>query len=258
MSGRNKAWTDEELGHLQDLHMLTARQAGVVLGRNRKQVLHMRQRLRLGWERKLEPITESDLDFVADYSHFTAEQIARYLGRSLNSVNHMRSMLRERGELEKMNSRTTSPMHIGNRTLVAKTCTKCGLLLDASWFRSRGTKRVGHTASRCRKCAVADLGRRQKVMRYSNRFSEKLQNASLETATNSRKEWTGAEIEVLHDMTLTNFEKAIRLGRTYYGVNAAMCKLGLRERKPQLGDPTEAQWFIRLRKELQEALAVAA
>lgn len=255
---RNTAWTDEELGHLQDLSHLNAAQVARVLGRTRKQVLHMRQRIRLGWERQLEPVSDADLDFVAAYPHFTAEQIARHLGRTTASINGMRRKLRDRGYDVGADSSKKNPWHVGNRTLVARTCARCGLLLDASWFCKRGTRRIGHLSQHCRKCSAAATANGNKRHRYSQKFADRLQAITLETAVNNRKEWTTAEMAVVADPDRTTFEKAVTLGRTYYGVASRSAALDLRSRKEPVGDPTEAQWFIRLRAEMALALEVSA
>lgn len=257
--GRNTAWTDEELGELESLRHLTAGQAAIALGRTRKQVLHMRQRIRRGWARQLEPISDWELDFVADYQHFTAAEIGRHLGRTTQSINAMRRKLRESGAIGSAPS-AKSPWQVGARPLVAKTCSECGLLLDASWFASRCNTRPGHYQSRCRKCMAASNKARNKITRHTAKFAERLQALSLDTATRTRQEWTHAEMELLRDETKTNFEKAVTLGRSYYAVGSQMSKMGLRSRKPELGDPTEAQWYIHLREQMRIALteAVAA
>lgn len=242
-------WSDEEVGHLVDLAPLTAAQAAKVLGRTRKSVLHKRAELRRGIERRYWWISDDDLDFVAAYPEFTAAQIGRHLGRTPQSISAMRQKLRDMGAAGVSLTTSKSPNSVAGRTLVAKTCARCGLLLDASWFTSRGTKRVGHYAPHCRKCMVS---KRTKAAssRYAKRFSDRLQAVTLETATNRRKEWTNSEMEVLSDLTKTNFEKALALGRTYYAVNDAMSSLGLRSRKEPVPDPANAQWFISLRPEM--------
>mgnify|MGYP000963377153 CR=1 FL=1 len=254
---RGRSWSDEELGRLADLRHLTAREAGVVLGRTRKQVLHMRQRIEKGWTRQLEAITEDDLAFVAAYPHFTAEQIGRHLGRSTAAINSMRSTLRSRGvDLSTAAWATEkNPWMRGARPLVAQSCRKCGLLLDESWFTSRGQNRPGHRRTICRKCAARDLSANNKVKRHTQRAAARLQAASLAWAERNGQEWTDAELDALTDLSRTNFEKSIALKRSYFAVCTAMSNAGLRERVPELRDPTDAQWVIRLRADIERAVA---
>lgn len=252
-------WTDDELGRLEDMADLTASEVAAALGRTRKQVLHKRQALRRGVERRKEPISQADLDFVADYAHFTTEEIARHLGRSKASVAGIRTKLRRDGVIGKTPT-VKSPWHCADRTLVARSCSECGLLLDQSWFYPIGKAKPGYRQPHCRKCQSNRNRRRgAKAAASARSFALKLQAATLETATSYGKEWTGADIAVLEDKTKTVFEKAVTLGRTYFATASQLSNRGLRDPKPEVGDPTEAQWFITLRSDIAKALeAVAA
>ena len=142
-----------------------------------------------------------------------------------------------------------------HRTLIARTCTKCGLLLDARWFgRRREAGRRG-TMTRCKKCQRSSRRvETSRAYREANRgrwavssaeSMRRFQDATRPTAINNRKEWTSRDLETLADPDLSLYEKALLLGRTYSAVTARAHLIGARSRTA-LGDPTRQEWVIRL------------
>jgi DNA-binding CsgD family transcriptional regulator len=257
-----RLWTDEELGVIEGNPHLTAREIASLLGRTRSSVLKKRSELRHGISRENGLWSESELDFIALSDDLTAGQIAKHLGRTVASVNHARKRLREIGQLASLldgGAHRVNPRSVGTRILVAKTCSRCGLLLDASWFGFRaGSDRRGQRLSACRKCLASETKEYTRRTKAPTKFQQKLQAVTLEKATNLGKEWTSSELELIADPNRTNFEKAIILGRSYYGVATRCAKLGLRSRKEELGDPTDDQWIIKLRAEIADRFLVAS
>ena len=142
-----------------------------------------------------------------------------------------------------------------HRTLVARTCTGCGLLLDARWFGPRREAGRRGTMTRCKKCQVSSSkAETQAAYREANRgrwavasaeSKRRFQDATKPSAVNNRKEWTSRDLETLADPDLSLYEKALTLGRTYSAVTARAHLIGARSRTA-LGDPTRQEWVIRL------------
>ena len=142
---------------------------------------------------------------------------------------------------------------IGPRTLLAKTCRGCGLLLDARWFgkrRDRGGR--GHL-SRCVKCETAAKNargrapltgeRKRKASAQRDAAMHRYWQLTVERAVNSRKEWTDDDLQVLADSDLSLMEKALMLGRTYNAISVQTSARGYKSRIG-LGDPHRLEWII--------------
>jgi hypothetical protein len=66
----------------------------------------------------------------------------------------------------------------------------------------------------------------------------------LEKAENHRKEWTHVDIDVLADPQLNNFQKALKLKRTYSAVLNAVHKNGFTSEREPMPDPKNGQWHL--------------
>lgn len=100
--------------------------------------------------------------------------------------------------------------------------------------KGNGKKPVEHGLSgysnydcRCKVCDAAGKESNQRIVK-------KLQDATVDTAVNWGKEWTGPELEVLTRTDMTISEMAKALGRTYKGV-AGM--------KRKMNDHPREQWL---------------
>lgn len=235
-------WSDEELGFLQDHHDWTAYQVAEVLGRSPMAVSHMRQKISSGWEREREPWTEDEDALVLATPHLTNAQVAHRLpGRTASAVGHRREVLRAVKGV-RFDEFVKIPNHVGARPLVAKSCSKCGLLLAAVWFAFHR----GEWHSACKRCEGSGRAPRPRTSRQveQTRTSfERRQAMTLEHATNRGQPWTESDHRVLADPDLTLVEKALSLGRTYSGTVNACAGAGYGS-KVGLGDPERDQWYV--------------
>jgi hypothetical protein len=142
------------------------------------------------------------------------------------------------------------PLAIAGRTLVAKTCNRCGLLLDATWFaKARGNGRGNSTCLACFNQFYRRYDPAQRKQRYADEGSNAavrlrvMQAITLPTATRHREEWTDHDMRILENPDLTRLEKAIKVRRTYFAVSTKLGKLQLPS-KAGKGDPLLAQWII--------------
>lgn len=237
-------WTDDELGYLQDLAHLSARRAGEVLGRSAQSVQHKRRQLANGWSPEKLAVSEDERDIVRSTPRMTAAQVAESLGISRWRVESIRKDLRETEGIDFGDGSRKSPHEVGPRTLLAKTCLGCGLLLDRSWF-SRNSKQW---KSRCNKCHSKDHPPKESTYskdrgKSARESRTKLQAFTRERATRHGFAWVEADHLVLRDPDLTHFEKALRLGRTYNATANAVSVNGYTSRVGK-GDPMKGRWVI--------------
>lgn len=246
-------WTDDELGYLLDLSHLSARQAGEELGRSAQSVQHKRRQLRDGWVPEKPPTTEDERDLVRSTPHMTASQVADSLGVSKWRVQRIRAELHSAEGVTFGCSDRKSPHEVGKRTLLAKTCLGCGLLLDRSWYShsSDGKGGLKSWRARCNRCAGTTAKEKSERPSTSQRDGGKsaresrarLQAFTLERASRHKMPWVEADHLVLRDPDLTHFEKALRLGRTYSATIAAVSANGYTSRVGK-GDPMKGRWVI--------------
>lgn len=113
-----------------------------------------------------------------------------------------------------MSSRNPKTMTTcGNHILVAKTCRLCGLLKMAHeyGFRAATGSASAYYNSHCKGCGGS----------RANRSNKKMNDASLEKATNYREIWTKDELETLQRLLglgLSSRDIASRIGRTISSV----------------------------------------
>ena len=251
---RRRAWSDYEIGALEGLSHLTARQAGQALGRSMQSVQHMRNKLRDGWfPGARERWTDDEVELVRRTPHLTAEQVAAQLGtRSASAVNGARGKLHAtEGIAFGEQGSHKSPHEVGSRRLLAKTCIGCGLLLDASWFsKSNGGRKWLHRCTRCIQVSATTGEKYQQSNGYrkdggssARATAARLQKITRERASRHGYPWLEADHVILRDSTLTAFEKAIRLGRTWSATHLAVSQNGYTSRVGK-GDPMHGVWRI--------------
>ncbi len=238
-----RAWSDRELGVVMDTMDRPADEVAAELGRTVGAIWQKRTGLRKGWSRvRPEPWSAEEDEFLRSVPNFSAEQVGRRLGRSRDAVSSRRSLL----GLPWPGARAADPTSVGRRPLVAKTCTQCGLLLDATWF---GHDNRGCWKTECRRCRQERTHKPETqsvASKRAQRNNERLQALSLPYAIRHREVYVERDDEVLRDPDLSNIEKAITLGRTYKAVTQAVSYRG-HSSKPYRGDPADVQWIISLR-----------
>lgn len=174
-------------------------------------------------------------------SKATSKQLAARLpGRTDRAVHHQRRKLGVK--FPGGGGTALSPRSIGSRTLIAKTCVKCGLLLEGKYFRPLGHRRD----SWCRFCrssmeSVRNVGR-QYVQ--DKKWMRSVQEATSERATRSGQPYIEADFKVLADPSLTQVDKALALGRTYSAVSQMCTKGGYPSLGYTLGSPVTSAWTI--------------
>lgn len=246
-------WTDSDIGELQSLSALSARQAGEVMRRSAQSIQHMRNKLRSGWAPHKMPWTDDDLDFIRSTRNLTAQQVSEHLGRSKTTVEAMRKLIAGTDGISFGAGERKGPFYVGSRRLVAKTCLGCGLLLDAAWFAYAGTKPRRPNAKRtwrprCIRCSQRyGDGEKYKTKNANpnrwKKYYEKQQHLSRQRASRHGFPWLESDHVVLRDSTLTNFEKAILLGRTVASTRDQVAKNGYTSRVGR-GDPARGIWHI--------------
>jgi hypothetical protein len=232
-------WTSEELNFLDMNLEMPLTELSSALGRDPVEV--SRATARLQSEHLSEPWTQEEEDFVASTPHFTARQVAQQLGRSYGAVANRRALLtRAKGIKFGVHGANKSPFGIGARPLVAKTCTRCGLLLASEWFhynpRQNGT---GGWSPACRKCLSKASGERENKGAYHN--SERYREKTKESRNKSH--WIEADHDILRDPDLSLLEKALKLQRSYNAVSI-ICSTNGYKSHVGLGSAERDQWYI--------------
>jgi hypothetical protein len=246
-----KPWTDHEIGFLQDHADWSGQRLADELGRTVRSIKGARHSLKngtLGGQVKPRWTEDEDAVILDAHPSAPAKAVAKLLpGRSSNAVEVRRRDLGIGGQ-DVVRQRATD---IAGRPLVAKTCTRCGLLLAGSWFRFN--KATLKWASDCRACAskrVCEANRTERQERpdrgadRSRRLLQRMQQVTRERAERHGEPYTEADYETLADTSLTDFQKALRLKRSYSGVKNARRAAGLKSMPQGLGDPERDIWVI--------------
>lgn len=245
MTATGRPWTDDEIGFLQDCKGWPVAKVAEELGRSISSIENARHKLRHGWTGNQTPAWTEDEDdvLISAPLSMSAEALAGQLpGRGVPAIRKRRSQLG-------IKVRGHRPAEIGSRPLVAKSCLKCGRLLAGSWFVAIKSKGVTRWSPNCRSCASkggVQWGKdnAEKRRRATDRYQDRLQSLSLQRATRVGEPYTEADYEVLADQSLTDFQKALRLGRSYKATKSARNAAGLKSKPEGLGDPERDIWVI--------------
>lgn len=252
----DRQWTDEEYGYVQDTMKEPAAEVAAALGRSAGSIYQARSKLRAGFVPTVIPWSEDEDQYLRDTRWLTAQKVAEHLNRTYTSVAKRRSVLFGKEGIEAAPP-NKNPTANGKRRLIAKTCPKCGLLLDAYWFyKVKAGGRTGRWHTYCRKCGASGPRDEQSKVRERKRNNarlEVLQRLSLRHAERKGEEWTEADQRVLADPDLTMFEKSALTKRTFFATAAALARYG-HNSKPELGDPKDSQWVIQLHPDVQRLL----
>jgi hypothetical protein len=238
--GKITPYTEDELGYILDNMHLPARLVAEHLGRSHAGVENMRKRLKAGWTRRQEHWSEEEDQVIIAGSRrlITAKQLAEKLpGRSADAVQNRRQAIDAR-----VGGTNLSPVGIGKRTLIAKTCKGCGILLPASWFNEHTD---GGTKGSCKKCqSTRDTERDRKGgWERASIYNANAQKITLPTATRNGYPYTEADEGVLADTSLSNVAKALKIRRSYLAIKTAVINRGYKSRHP-LGNPEDDRWLI--------------
>jgi len=208
------------------------------LGRSVPMVTVMRRMVRNGDKRNFSGRwTKDEDDRIREFGDRRvpdAEYEAAFPDRSANAVRYRRSLLGARRH----------QVGIGKRTVVAKTCPKCGLLKAGEWF---SVSSDGRTASYCRPCGVEKAKQGASAAGLHARVIERgrrLQDITAEVATRSGYEYTSADLAVLEDRSITDFQKALALGRSLKATTSARQNRGFRSSVTLLSEVDAGQWLI--------------
>ncbi len=105
-----------------------------------------------------------------------------------------------------------APWHVADRTVLARTCTACGRLLDAEWFHRRNTLPYPKALmSACIRC-TNDVSQHGDDRRRERRATAWREVAAV--ADRNNYEWTDREDAVLMRTDMTVEQMARSLGRT--------------------------------------------
>lgn len=193
-----------------------------------------------------QPWTDDEISVLRRTVHLTARDVAKQLSRSLSSVKTMRHRLSKDEGIVYLQGAAYNPNNVGSRRLLAKTCLGCGLLLPAHWYTLRGSGgglKRGWT-DRCSRCFGRSKQPRPSTAGDGMSHSRKeLQRITRERANRHGEPWIDADHLVLRDSTLTIFEKAIALGRSYEATTVACSANGYVSRVGK-GDPMHGVWQI--------------
>ena len=239
--------TDDDLSYIAETMGQPRRQVAEAMGRTAQAITHMRRIIRNGDSRKTVRWSEYEDQVIRNSVGLrTSEEIAALLpGRSAYAVRGHISVL----GLKLGYYASRSPLNIGERTLLAKTCSKCGLLLPAQWYNKRkftGRRLQEGEAWRtnCRKCSGGDevrVGRQGSVR--TNAYKAEAQAITVPLAENNGKDYTEADHAILADETLTILAKALLLKRSYSAISNKTSDSGYKSHRG-LGDAARDQWLI--------------
>ncbi|QNJ55367.1 hypothetical protein SEA_LITTLEFELLA_56 [Gordonia phage LittleFella] len=173
----------------------------------------------------------------------SAPQIAKYIGVSEATVRGQVVRMKREGTLpERAANYQSSPGTIGkNCILIAKSCPKCGLILDAVFFQKM---KSGFYSTCCNTCRSRHFGSRNAS--EGNDWKKAMQKATLPMAVNNGKPWSDDpnEDEILRsDKTI--FEKALVLGRTYAATAQEMRVRGYSRKRINDKERFDSRWIIR-------------
>jgi len=246
-----KTWTDDDIGYVMETLDQPVKDVARHLERSIASISSTRSKLKAGWTGPaFLPWTAPEDAVIASMRYATAEEIAAKLpGRSEASVNIRRSKIGAGG----VNYKHKNPHLPGARTVVARTCRSCGLLLPSEWFSRKVTTRQGvSTRSDCRKCL--SLATQERVNRNgyvrpdrgdsSDIYRQRAQELTSSLAENNHQDYTEADHKILADPAITSLTKALRLKRTYLATRAACQKFGYVSLTNQLASPEDDQWLI--------------
>lgn len=244
-----RPWTDEELGFIQSPPSGWSREdIAAYLDRTVNMVKKYQRKLAMGWSRERLWFSDEELRYIAETMDRFAGDIGDELGRTKASVQMARHKLRSIGAVGLATApfKRPVPYEVGSRTLLAKTCPKCGLLWGGGEFHANGRGR--HPL--CRACrGHARRGRETATPRQPYIAAMEAVTRSLATTTTpyrarSGEPWTGPDVDLLADRSLTTPQIAARLGRTWQAVQAGLKRYGVQRPPERVTQLPTGEWRI--------------
>ena len=251
MSNRSgQGWTEDEISHVVDSWDRPIAQQAEYLGRSYQSIVVLRRKIKDGYAGPTKTSwTEAEDQVILDNPYYTAEQLTGLLpGRRVGAIRTRRAKLSNKPMVF-----SRSPFKPGGRTILARTCLGCGLLLPDSWYWKRGENGKFTTCKACyssshqsKQKSIPDAvkeERRRAALRRVAAYQKKAQEISLPGAERSGQEYTEADHVVLADRTLSNLAKALKLKRTFIATTQAVYGNGYSSALPAT-DPEREQWLI--------------
>lgn len=246
---RQKTWTDDDLAVAAD-KSISITDAAKILGRSKDSVKVCRSKIFRGvpvggknsW-------TDEERQILLETIDLPMKVVAERLGRSVKSVQGQRTRLREQLGLTKPRLHDElNPWIVGKRTLVAKTCLGCGLIMDASWYQRRdGNNRWSSTCAACERERVYGKPRkidRERARERERQLRERYREMTM-PAARSGMEWTSKDHEIASDPSKGLVAKAIELERTYEAVARMTTLCGYKSANEHFkGDRVNGEWQI--------------
>lgn len=236
-----RAWTDEEDDYLRanrgsmtwvEIAEQLERSAGGVAQRGRKLGLITVPKEQKEW-------TSEEVEFIrTSVATLTYSEIAERLGRTRCSVAGKANLVGIKSPHgSDTGQRLLHPsgrVQVGSRTLIAKTCTKCGRLLPARRYSRRKDKpREGYYQPACRSCCMRSNVTRSdkdKHNQRANALRDKVDTYTRGLAFNKGEPWSGEDLAVVRDTSKSLIGVAVELRRTYGAVAAKAQELGVNRR----------------------------
>lgn len=223
-----RVWTNDERAIVLDRTDLTASEIGLLVDRSPGSVLSYRSFIKRGGGSGDAFWSEDEDEVIRSLSGIaTADVISQKLpGRSLSAVKQRRLRL----GLAQPPGVRLSPFLPAARSVLAKTCTSCGVLHDgANYRRNQGGGK--YLSSSCLHCLSekASAYKTHTPKKYPAKqavkrdWRSRIQSETAKVATRNRYPYIEADFEVLRDPSLTLLAKALKLRRTYKGV-AGICQ----------------------------------
>jgi hypothetical protein len=171
----------------------------------------------------------------------TLPQVAAYLGRTTSATQKRWAQLLASGTAERVQRfpQWANPFAMpAGSILIAKSCSECGKVRDARYFprRANGGRNYDTYCSIC-------SNRRRRIRRPDVTCQELLQEVTFPQAVNEGKRYESADMEVIEDMTLSEVEVALSIGRSYYAIRTKRSSMGLLPPRPRKDMP-DSEWRL--------------
>lgn len=173
-------------------------------------------------------------------------QVAEYLDVGQDQVRRRLRRLKDLGLHDGIGRGANySPYRVPSAgILIAKTCIDCGKLRSADHYSISCRKNRQPAYSSICKLCYRDRYRkpdsRPDRLRAYNENAELLNEITYATATRRRQPYEPDEDAVIEDLTISDFDAAIKLGRSYYAVRSQRQMRGLVKRT------TDSYWVIHI------------
>lgn len=182
---------------------------------------------------------------------WTKEEVSIALREDISTADKMKLLGVSAKAISRVRSRVNKGDVIGDvrfnaigRTVLAKTCVRCGLLMDGKSFYEGKRNGLTYLVPYCRWCHDKHGKRLDQV------DSRHVKNQEISCLTADRKgyPYLQSDHDIASDMSMTVMQKAIAARRTYEGMRTFLFKYGYSHQI--LGDKTESQWRIEFKEEL--------